>query len=524
MKNDLVTCRCRDYTIDGFGIAEYEGLVLFVKGLLLNEKAVVKIISHKKNLAYAIVDQILEASPYRTEPACPIAYKCGSCDLQHMNYEGQLLFKKKLVENTFRQAHLDIQIAEVTGADEPWRYRDKIQIPVRDHLFGYYRRYSNDIVEQADCLLHSEKENEIVAFLKEKLLASGLDKQVRHLVLKEGYYSHEIMVCFVTKKDIAKELGAITKELVRKYPEVVSVLENIHPQENNVILAVGEQLLAGQDYITDRIGELDFRISLHSFYQINVRQTEKLYAKVRELADLKGTENVLDLYCGIGTIGLSLTRNAGSLTGIEIVPEAIENAKQNAELNGIKNASFYCSDAKENLSDYLKNKDLVIVDPPRKGLSAEVTNALLQSDVKRIIYVSCNPATLVRDLNILKEQYDFDTAYPFDLFPQTTHVETVVLLSKVEKSTKKIHVDFSLEDLDLSGLKDGATYEEIKAYVKENYGFRVSSLNIAQTKEKYGIKERENYNLAKKNNSKQPRCTEEKEEAILDAFKHFNMV
>ena len=462
MKNDLVTCRCRDYTIDGFGIAEYEGLVLFVKGLLLNEKAVVKIISHKKNLAYAIVDQILEASPYRTEPACPIAYKCGSCDLQHMNYEGQLLFKKKLVENTFRQAHLDIQIAEVTGADEPWRYRDKIQIPVRDHLFGYYRRYSNDIVEQADCLLHSEKENEIVAFLKEKLLASGLDKQVRHLVLKEGYYSHEIMVCFVTKKDIAKELGAITKELVREYPEVVSVLENIHPQENNVILAVGEQLLAGQDYITDRIGELDFRISLHSFYQINVRQTEKLYAKVRELADLKGTENVLDLYCGIGTIGLSLTRNAGSLTGIEIVPEAIENAKQNAELNGIKNASFYCSDAKENLSDYLKNKDLVIVDPPRKGLSAEVTNALLQSDVKRIIYVSCNPATLVRDLNILKEQYDFDTAYPFDLFPQTTHVETVCALSKLSEVKKHISVKTDMDEMDVTAAESKTTYQEIQ--------------------------------------------------------------
>ncbi len=431
MKNDLVTCSCRDYTIDGYGIAEYEGLVLFVKGLLLNEKAIVKIISHKKNLAYAIVDRILEPSPYRTETACPVAYKCGSCDLQHMTYEGQLLFKKRLEENTFRQAHLDVEIADVTGADVPWRYRDKIQIPVRDHLFGYYRRFSNDIVEQADCMLHSEKENAVVAFLKNALLSTGMDKDVRHLVIKEGYYSGEMMVCFVTKKDIAKELGTVVKELVSAYPEIVSVLENIHPQENNVILAGGEKLLYGRDYITDRIGDLTFRISLHSFYQINVRQTEKLYAKVRELADLKGNERILDLYCGIGTIGLSLARYAKSLTGVEIVPEAIENAKQNAKLNGIDNAEFICSDAKDNLSDYLKGKDLVIVDPPRKGLSSEVVAALAESGIDRIIYVSCNPATLVRDLTLLSENYSFKKVYPFDLFPQTTHIETIVLLQKL---------------------------------------------------------------------------------------------
>ncbi len=431
MKNDLVTCSCRDYTIDGYGIAEYEGLVLFVKGLLLNEKAIVKIISHKKNLAYAIVDRILEPSPYRTETACPAAYKCGSCDLQHMTYEGQLLFKKRLEENTFRQAHLDVEIADVTGADVPWRYRDKIQIPVRDHLFGYYRRFSNDIVEQADCMLHSEKENAVVAFLKNALLSTGMDKDVRHLVIKEGYYSGEMMVCFVTKKDIAKELGTVVKELVSAYPEIVSVLENIHPQENNVILAGGEKLLYGRDYITDRIGDLTFRISLHSFYQINVRQTEKLYAKVRELADLKGDERILDLYCGIGTIGLSLARYAKSLTGVEIVPEAIENAKQNAKLNGIDNAEFICSDAKDNLSDYLKGKDLVIVDPPRKGLSSEVVAALAESGIDRIIYVSCNPATLVRDLTLLSENYSFKKVYPFDLFPQTTHIETIVLLQKL---------------------------------------------------------------------------------------------
>ena len=431
MKNDLVTCSCRDYTIDGYGIAEYEGLVLFVKGLLLNEKAIVKIISHKKNLAYAIVDRILEPSPYRTETACPVAYKCGSCDLQHMTYEGQLLFKKRLEENTFRQAHLDVEIADVTGADVPWRYRDKIQIPVRDHLFGYYRRFSNDIVEQADCMLHSEKENVVVAFLKNALLSTGMDKDVRHLVIKEGYYSGEMMVCFVTKKDIAKELGTVVKELVYAYPEIVSVLENIHPQENNVILAGGEKLLYGRDYITDRIGDLTFRISLHSFYQINVRQTEKLYAKVLELADLKGDERILDLYCGIGTIGLSLARYAKSLTGVEIVPEAIENAKQNAKLNGIDNAEFICSDAKDNLSDYLKGKDLVIVDPPRKGLSSEVVAALAESGIDRIIYVSCNPATLVRDLTLLSENYSFKKVYPFDLFPQTTHCEVVVSMSRV---------------------------------------------------------------------------------------------
>ena len=293
-----------------------------------------------------------------------------------------------------------------------------------------YRRFSNDIVEQADCLLHSEKENDIVAFLKDELIHRGIDKDLRHLVVKEGYYSGEIMVCFVTKKDIAKELEAVVKKLVSAFPEIVSVLENIHPQENNVILAHGEKLLYGRNYITDKIGDLTFQISLHSFYQINVRQTEKLYAKVRELAGLKGEERILDLYCGIGTIGLSLARYAKSLTGIEIVPEAIENAKQNASINDIKNAEFICSDAKDNLSNYLKDKDLVIVDPPRKGLSSEVVTALNTSGIDRIIYVSCNPATLVRDLVLLSENYSFKKVYPFDLFPQTTHIETIVLLQR----------------------------------------------------------------------------------------------
>lgn len=516
MKNDIVTGKCVDMSVDGLGIAKADNLVVFVKDMIKGETAQIRITKEKKNYAYGIIEKMIEASEHRIISDCPVAYKCGGCDYRHIDYDYQLKLKKEVLENTLKGFHVE----DIIPDDDPYYYRNKIQIPVRDGKMGFYRSYSNDIVEFDDCLIESELANRIIKDLKKDVKDI---EELRHIVIKHAKGTDEVMLGFVVKSfDV--DLEDIVRNITARYPQISSVIMNLNDKDTNVILGEKEKLLYGNSYIHDIYDGITVKISLKSFYQVNHRQMLKLYDLVRRLSGVNDQMNVLDLYCGIGTISLYMARYAKSVEGVEIVKEAVDNARDNAKLNNIDNTHFILADASKDMDRYIVNKDLVIVDPPRKGISKQLIDSLIANNVPNIVYVSCNPATLARDLKMLEKEYDISHIYPVDMFPFTTHVETVVLLSKVEKSTKKIHVDFSLEDMDLSGLKEGASYEEIKAYVKKNYGFQVSSLNIAQTKEKYGIKERKNYNLPKKDNPKQPRCTEEKEEAILDAFKHFNMV
>ena len=430
MKNEIIELKCIDMSIDGQGICKDNGLVVFVKGMILDEVAKVKIISHKKNMAFGIIDELLEPSPYRIKSICPISYKCGGCDYRYIDYDYQLVLKKRQLQQTFKNFNLDVEISDVVKSDDPMYYRNKTQIPVREHQFGFYRKFSNDIVEFDECYIETRLANDVLRDLKKDLLEHKLDKTLRHILIKHAQGTGEVMVGFITS-DFNIDLSEIVFNITNKYKNIKSIILNLNDKVTNVILGDKEKVLYGRDYIIDEFEGLKFKISLKSFYQVNYRQMIKLYNKVKEKAELTGSERLLDLYSGIGTISLFLAKYTKEVTGVEVVKPAIENAIENAKINNIDNASFILGDAKDPMDKYLENKDIVVVDPPRKGLNETLINSLIKSNIKRIVYVSCNPATLARDLTLLKDTYSIGTITPVDMFPYTTHVECVVALEKI---------------------------------------------------------------------------------------------
>ncbi len=428
MKNQIVKAKCIDMSVDGQGIAKADDLVIFVKGMITDEEAYVKIIAEKKNYAFGIIDEFIKKSPHRIQSECPIAYKCGGCDYRHIEYSYQLKLKKDVLINTFR----NYNVMDIIPDDNPYYYRNKVQIPIKDHQMGFYRKYSNDIVVFDDCLIESKMANEIISDLKQVLIENKVDKYFRHILIKHAKATDEVMLGFIVNTfDI--ELDNVVNFLKDKYKNIKSIMLNLNDLDTNVILGKDEKLLYGRDYIYDIYDGIKVKLSLKSFYQVNYQQMLKLYAKVKELADISNNDEVLDLYCGIGTISLYMARFAKHVTGVEIVEAAVNNAKDNAKMNNINNVDFILADASKNMDEYIKNKDLVILDPPRKGISKELINSLINNKVNKIVYVSCNPATLNRDLDLLSDYYNISNIYPVDMFPFTIHVETVVLMSRVQK-------------------------------------------------------------------------------------------
>ena len=413
-------------SVDGQGIARTEdGLVVFVKGMIKGEEADVKIIAEKKNYSFGIIDRLVVRSPYRIDSDCPISYKCGGCDFRYIDYNHQLTLKKDILLNTFK----GYEVNDIIPDDDPYYYRNKVQIPVRDHQMGFYRKFSNDIVVFDDCLIESKIANRIIEDLKLFFKENRIDRYFRHILIKHAKGTGEVMIGLIVNTfDI--ETDGIVKFLCARYPEICSIILNLNDQDTNVILGKEEKLLYGRDYIYDIFDGIKVKISLKSFYQVNHGQMLKLYSLIREFSGVDEDSDVLDLYCGIGTISLYLARFARKVTGVEIVKEAVDNAKDNAKLNGMDNAEFILSDASKNMDEYIAGKDIVVVDPPRKGISKELIDSFNKNRIMKIVYVSCNPATLSRDLEMLKEDYDIGKIQPVDMFPWTTHVETVCLLSK----------------------------------------------------------------------------------------------
>lgn len=428
MKNEIVRCKCVDMSVDGHGIARAGDLVVFVKGMIKEEEADVKIISEKKNYSYGIIHEMIKVSPYRRQSDCPIAYKCGGCDLRHIEYDHQLQLKKDILINTFK----GYEVNDIIPCDDPYYYRNKVQIPVRDHKMGFYRKFSNDIVEFDDCLIESKDANMIIADLKEMMINQPYENKIRHVLIKKARGTGEIMLAFIVR-DMNIDLSDLVDHLIKKYPDIRSVILNLNDKETNVILGSEEKLLYGEKYIIDIFDGIRVKLSLKSFYQVNYHQMLKLYDKIKELSGVKDTDEILDLYCGIGTISLYMSRFAKHVTGVEIVKDAIDNAKDNAKMNGIENADFVLADASKDMDEYLKGKDLVILDPPRKGISKELIQSLIDQNVPKIVYVSCNPATLARDLELLKEDYDISEIHPVDMFPYTVHTECVTSLKRKTK-------------------------------------------------------------------------------------------
>ena len=567
-KNDCVELTIEDIGVSGEGIGKVDGYTLFVKDTVIGDVVRVKIMKAKKNYGYARLMDIIKPSKDRVEPACPIARQCGGCQIQAMNYNAQLKYKQKLVkDNLLRISGLtegaDYEMCEILGMDTPFRYRNKAQYPVGEDkdgniVMGFYAGHTHSIIAcpDDDCMLGHRDNAFLLNAVKEwmkkyrvRAYNENIHKgTVRHVLIRTGYHTDEVMVCLVTKKMLRKEAAdGLVKAIQKLKLNVASLVVNINKEDTNVILGKECITLYGRPYIEDYIGDIKFQISPLSFYQVNPKQTEVLYNKALEFAGLKGNESVWDMYCGIGTISLFLAKKAGKVYGVEIVPQAIEDAKNNAKINNIDNAEFFVGKAEEVVPAFYKKQtgvqsdndstdskeydmtrpDVVVVDPPRKGCDKKLLDTIVSMTPDRIVYVSCDSATLARDLKLLVEYgYKVEKVQPVDQFGNTVHVETVVLLSQLkQKPDDYINVTIELDDVDITSAETKATYDEIKKYVFEhNAGMKVSNLYISQVKRKCGIEVGKNYNLPKNEDSRQPQCPEDKERAIVEALEHFKMI
>ena len=541
-KNDLVTLEIEDCGIDGEGIGKADGFTVFVKDAVIGDTVTAKIIKAKKNYGYGRLMEVLKPSPYRVEPKCEFARQCGGCQLQALSYDQQLVFKTNKVKGHLERigGFTDIPMEPIIGMDELFHYRNKAQFPVGRNkegkiVTGFYAGRTHNIIENRDCALGVAENKEVLDRVIAHMEKYGIEPYneatgkglVRHVLIRYGYFTKEVMVCLILNGNKLPKEEQLVKSLC-EIPGMTSITINVNKKHSNVILGEEICLLWGQEYITDRIGDISYQISPLSFYQVNPMQTQKLYAKALEYADLHGEETVWDLYCGIGTISLFLAQKAKFVCGVEIVPAAIENAKENAKLNGLENTEFFVGKAEEVLPrEYKKNgvyADVIVVDPPRKGCDETLLETMIEMNPERIVYVSCDSATLARDLKYLCERgYELRKVCPVDQFGMTVHVETVVLLSQ-QKPDDTIEIDLDLDELDATSAELKATYQEIKDYVLKESGLKVSSLYISQVKRKCGIEVGENYNLPKSENARVPQCPKEKEDAIKAALKYFAMI
>ena len=558
-KNEIVKVKIEDIGVGGEGIGKVDGYTLFIKDAIIGDVVEAKVMKAKKNYGYARLMNVLTPSKDRVEePVCPMARKCGGCQIQEMKYPAQLAFKEAKVRGNLERIGevptelLDQIMHPAVGMDgegmQPFRYRNKAQFPIGTDkdgrvIAGFYAGRTHSIIENTDCALGVEVNEEILNcildFMEEfKIPAYDEVKHkglVRHVLLRYGFKTDEIMVCLVINGKTIPHCHDLVGRL-RQIPGMTSITLSTNTAKTNVIMGDTIRLLWGQEFITDYIGEIKYQISPLSFYQVNPVQTEKLYGLALDYAGLTGNEAVWDLYCGIGTISLFLAKKAKQVYGVEIVPQAIDDAKNNAKINDIANAEFYVGKAEEVLPEYYKeyekthngetaHADVIVVDPPRKGCEESLLQTIVDMQPEKVVYVSCDSATLARDVKFLRANgYELKDVTPVDQFPHTVHVETVVLLSKGEVDSKKIRVEFSLEDMDMSEFQDGATYTQIKDYVLEHSGLKVSNLYISQIKRKCGIEVGKNYNLPKSEDSRQPQCPPEKEKAIREAFKYFGMI
>ncbi|MGN7360503.1 23S rRNA (uracil(1939)-C(5))-methyltransferase RlmD [Paenibacillus sp. SAF-054] len=481
-KNDVAVIDIIGMNHDGEGVGRADGYTLFVAGALPGEKVRVKVLKTKKQYGYAKLLDLVEASPDRIAAPCPIYDQCGGCQLQHMDYAAQLAWKRQLVvDNLTRIGKLQvagepvlrepqaadeaegaagktpaaaagraaqgIQVHATAGMDEPWRYRNKAQVPMGvtegGLVGGFYARGSHRIIDMEACLIQHESNDEVVARVKaigRRFGISAYDEEsgkglLRHVVVKVAFRTGEMMIVLVTNGDKIPHADEWVQEIQAQLPSVVSICQNVNTKQTNVIFGDTTRVLWGREVIYDYIGDVKFAISARSFYQVNPAQTEVLYGKTVEYAQLTGKENVIDAYCGIGTISLFLAQHAGKVYGVEIVPEAIEDARRNAELNGMHNVTFEVG-ASEDVIPAWKEQgilaDVIVVDPPRKGCDPRLLETILEMKPERVVYVSCNPSTLARDLRVLEDGgYRTVEVTPVDMFPHTVHVESVAVLVRV---------------------------------------------------------------------------------------------
>ena len=568
-KDDCVTLHIEDIGTGGEGIGKADGFTFFVKDAIVGDVIEAKIMKLKKNYGYARLMKVLTPSKDRVEPKCPVARQCGGCQIQEMRYEAQLAFKQKMVQNNLERIGglSDFEMYPVIGMETPYAYRNKAQFPVGEDkdgniVIGFYAGRTHHIVEQTDCCIGAPENGEVLrkvkAYMQKNQIRPYNEEHhsgiVRHILIRTGYHTKEIMVCLIVnaaKASCLKNAEQLTESL-REMDGMTSVMVNFNTEKTNVILGKKSEVLWGQPYIEDFIGDVKYQISPQSFFQVNPMQTEKLYAKALEYAGLTGNETVWDLYCGIGTISLFLAKNARKVYGVEIVPQAIEDARNNAKRNGIDNAEFFVGKAEEVVPAFYEkalkqaqdseagksiHPDVVVVDPPRKGCEEVLLETIVKMQPQRIVYVSCDSATLARDLKFLSANgYAVKKVQPVDQFGHSVHIETVVLLShkkpdghinvKVEfgEGEGKVPLDNIAKRAEEYKPKERVTYKMIKEYIEAKYGFKVHTAYIAEVKRDLGLPMYDAPNAVEE--LKQPRKhpTAEKVEAIKDALKHFEVI
>ena len=544
-KNQILTLRIERLSSDGSGVAHSpDGETVFVPGAAPGDEADVRIVKDCKRYAFGILDHLRTPSPDRIPVDCAVAGPCGGCSLRHLDYTAELRAKQENVTDAFRRiGGLDVPVLDICPSPEVDRYRNKVQFPVGldkngNPCIGFYAGRTHRIVPCPDCKLQPGVLNDIGNALCRFFAENGIQPYneetgrglVRHIFLRRGAHSGQIMVCLVCTRPNLPHADALCTRLREQFADIATILLNVNSKNTNVILGTETHTLYGPGYIEDTLCGVPVQLGPLSFYQVNTLAAERLYGIAAQYAQLTPDDLLLDLYCGMGTIGLSMVDHCRELVGVEIVPEAIESAKANAARMGDAVAAkscFFCADAGQaatRLAAEGLHPDVVMLDPPRKGCDEATLSAVVRMAPRRVVYVSCNPATAARDAAWLEQNgYHAEKVQPVDLFPRTKHCEAVLLLTKLNVE-RHIEVDVSMDELDVTAAESKATYNEIREHVWEHHQLRVSSLYIAQVKEKCGIKKRENYNKPKSNYNRQPRCPSEKETAIRDALKFYKII
>ena len=565
-KNDIVTVEITDIGVSGEGIGHVDGYTLFIKDAVIGDVVEAKVMKAKKNYGYARLMKVITPSEYRVEPKCAFARRCGGCQIQEMSYDRQLVFKDQKIRGNleriggFTKDQIDTVMQPVVGMEHPFGYRNKAQFPFGadkegNPITGFYAGRTHDIIANTDCALGVEKNKEILEiilqYMRENKIKSYDEKTgkglIRHALIRYGFKTKEIMVCLVVNGKKLPKAERLIEKLIQ-IEGMTSITISPNTRRDNVIMGDSYEILWGQGYITDYIGNVKYQISPLSFYQVNPVQTEKLYRLALEYADLKGDETVWDLYCGIGTISLFLAQKAKQVYGVEIVPQAIDDAKENAKINAIDNAEFFVGKAEEVLPEYYAeyerehngetaHADVIVVDPPRKGCDETLLETIVKMQPEKVVYVSCDSATLARDLKYLcANGYEIRMCRGVDQFPQSVHVETVVLLSH-KKADSYIHIDVEFGEgegkIPVDSIakraeaykpKEKVTYKMIKEYIEAKYGFKVHTAYIAEVKRNLGLPMYDAPNAVEE--LKQPRKhpTPEKVEAIKDALRYFAVI
>lgn len=540
-KHQIYETVITDYTAQGQGIAHIEGITVFIPNALAGERVNVRLETLRKTWAAGRITEILEKSPHRVNRECPVAKLCGGCNFWHMDYQEELRLKAQRVQTCLnRLAGEQLTQMPILAAPTCYGYRNKAQYPVSSKkgraYAGFFRAGTHDVVENSRCLIlprETDLVRDTVMDYVNQYHVSTYDEErhqglLRHIYVRRGAVSGQILVCLVVNGERLPQTEPLLEGL-KKIPGFTTLVLSVNTRKGNAVLGDKFITLYGPGFIEDTLCGLNFRLSPRSFYQVNHHQAQRLYRAAIDLAGITKADTVLDLYCGVGTITLAMAASAGKVLGVEVVPQAVEDARDNARRNGIQNAQFFCGDAGQAALELEKqgiHPDVITVDPPRKGLNADTIEAVCRMSPRRLVYISCDPATLARDVGLLKGRgFRLQSAQAADLFPRCAHVETVALLSKGEIDSKNIRVEFSLEDMDMSEFQDGATYPQIKAYVLEHTGLKVSSLYISQVKRKCGLEVGKNYNLPKSEDARQaPTCPPEKEDAIREALQYFGMI